>query len=237
MICTNTPNTLMVAKNESARFVLIFHPACHNWSCESCAKDKAAQISIHSGNYTSMLLEQGAAVFFCTVTSHERLYSPDLMKSAFRVDWPKLRKRVQRRCFGFHYFGVPEGHTDKRLHFHFLTTEDFTERWLKDNGRECGFGYMNDVEPCSSPKQASRYMTKYLAKSLATENWPRNFMRLRHSQCWPEIPAMPGLDEWQFGVQSGDVSEYALARMYETAGYQVVITDHKASWKVLRSIA
>jgi hypothetical protein len=110
MCQTNTGKTLLIAVHLDSRTALFFPPSCKKWNCPDCSKRKKAYYSLSSVKAASTYLDLGCAVFFCTITSHEKLYTPDHMRFVFRRAWPKLRKRAVREAGYFDYFGVAEAH-------------------------------------------------------------------------------------------------------------------------------
>jgi hypothetical protein len=124
---------------------------------------------------------------FVTLTSHEKLRTFDSSYNVWQKAWPVLYSAIQRRRKGFQFMIIPEQHEDGTLHFHCLWNAGKNQRWLKDNARARGLGYMVDVQAVSEPISAVRYVTKYVGKSLG--DWvPARFRRVRTSQDWPDIP-------------------------------------------------
>lgn len=97
-----------------------------------------------------------------------------------------------------HYVLLPELHADGRMHIHMLTDAGLSLRWWKDNPRECGAGYANDVQPLKDARLAGFYVTKYVTKSLDVLGWPPHFHRVRVSQGWPEQPEKAVDDGWEY---------------------------------------
>ncbi len=64
---------------------------------------------------------------------------------------------------------IPERHQDGRLHAHAIETGHLTTRWFKDEGRECGLGYIAEEKEVRSPAGAGAYVVKYLTKVLNAE--------------------------------------------------------------------
>jgi len=130
---------------------------------------------------------------FITLTGRG-YFTPTSSIHFFRKNWPKMRKRIEHVTAkwadvtetAFNYFLVPERHKSGVLHAHALvTTYEGRKRWYKDTAHKCGFGWMADCQPIDTPGEAVGYITKYLHKDAGGMDWPKNFMRVRHSKGWP----------------------------------------------------
>lgn len=135
-----------------------------------------------------VLLQDGCKVDFVTITSHEDLRDFSATERVWRVAWGALYAALRRRVDQFDYFTVPEKHKDGRMHVHSLWNAGVSKKWLKDNGRRRGLGYMADVSHVLTPIYAVRYVTKYIGKSLG-DDVPLHFRRVRVSRGWVDIPA------------------------------------------------
>jgi hypothetical protein len=58
---------------------------------------------------------------------------------------------------------------------------------MKNNARECGFGYQVEVKPIEEDTAAAAYVSKYIAKSLGGFKLPAHFRRVRCSQNWTPL--------------------------------------------------
>ena len=67
-----------------------------------------------------------------------------------------------------------------------LATPEKT-RWWKDNNYDVGGGYMAKAKPCHYHTQVAGYMTKYMAKQMALNRWPKSYRRIRTSRNWPVL--------------------------------------------------
>lgn len=157
-------------------------------------------------------LSDGLRVDFVTITSHERLKDFAATETVWREAWDRLYKAIKRRAEVFEYMVIPERHKDGRMHVHALWTASVNQRWLKDNARKRGLGFMATVSEVKDSQAATRYVTKYVGKDLG-ENVPKHFRRVRVSRNWAEIP-VPVTDvsnlEWVYVGSNG-----ALSLMYE----------------------
>jgi len=101
---------------------------------------------------------------------------------------------------------------------HAIWTFPVNTRWLKDVGRACGFGFMNQIgrrghvdEAIGSVAEVGQYVAKYLGKQLGDELPPR-FRRVRTSANWAKLPIPDPADklEWCYVNSNG-----ALQSAYE----------------------
>ena len=87
---------------------------------------------------------------------------------------------------------IPEQHRTGRLHVHMIASTDLESRWWKDNGRECGLGYIAEEAEFrfkdAGASVAAAYAQKYLGKQVCVTAWPRYFHRIRTSQHFPDLP-------------------------------------------------
>ena len=102
--------------------------------------------------------------------------------------WAKLSTRIRRKYPGIRYVLMPEQHEDGTLHTHAIMGADITNTWISKNAHTSGLGYMSQSKPMSSAIGAAHYVSKYIGKTLAVEDWPPRFRRIRTSQKWPELP-------------------------------------------------
>lgn len=182
-----TRGGLLIAYVNEERKALLTDADCESWKCEECAKllqerwQRRAKVGAHK------LLEQGAKLQFVTLTSHEKVRDFTAGCAVWSFAWNKLQARLRRKSQISEYFMIPERHKSGALHMHALWTFNVSKRWLKDNARQCGLGYMVDVQPVESASGAVRYVTKYLAKSLG-DDMPQRFRRVRVSVGWAKLP-------------------------------------------------
>lgn len=168
---------------------LVTDADCDSWKCPECAERLASRWSMRAEAGARKLIEAGATVDFVTLTSHERLRTFEDCERVWRSAWQKLHLRLNRAGDTREYLLIPERHKDGRMHAHALWTFGVSRRWLKDNARACGLGYQADVKHVLEPHHATRYVTKYIGKSLG-ENVPAHFRRVRVSAAWAEL-ALP----------------------------------------------
>jgi hypothetical protein len=68
-----------------------------------------------------------------------------------------------------------------------ITNAEIDEGWYKNNNRQTGGGYMCECEELYSRSKAAWYVTKYLAKSLDEQGWPKSLQRIRTSVGFPKL--------------------------------------------------
>lgn len=160
---------------------------CDSWKCDECSKKLRDKWMLRAEIGVRGLIGQGIKVDFVTLTSHERNRTFEAGAAVWSSAWNKLSARLKRKAEVREYFMVAEQHKSGALHMHALWTYGVTKRWLKDNARECGLGYMADVSEITSVQAATKYVTKYLTKDLG-KDVPKRFRRVRVSRGWAEIP-------------------------------------------------
>lgn len=148
----------------------------------------------------------------------------------FKQNWPKLNRRLKyhtdkwQKHLGYEwaYFLVPEHHKSGVAHFHLLAATHFrTQKSWKEFAFETGFGWKVDVQPLVDPKGAAQYVSKYLHKGQGAEQWPKGFMRVRHSRNWPmstEAP-MPG---WEWVTYKNDDTVWLEKNALINLGWEVI---------------
>jgi len=192
--CPNTKDIYILGRNPEQKNALFFRPACGMWSCPVCGEANAEEI-VHRASRGAIILDsEGHELQFVTLTSRHYA-TPNKSLYFFKQNWPKLRKRIAYHTkkeltgtgLGFLYFLVPERHKSGVLHAHLVAATPIRERkdWKK-HAYKSGFGYMLDIKEVISPMDVARYVSKYLAKQVGDDGWPKGFMHYRHSQAWPK---------------------------------------------------
>lgn len=179
---------------------LVTDADCDSWKCEECAEKLKSRWQMRAEIGARAFLLAGVRVDFITITSHERLKTFEACNAAWGDAWNKLHARLKRKADVCEYMLIPERHKDGRMHVHAIWTFGVSRRWLKDNARACGLGYQADVKPCEDVWRVTRYVTKYISKSLGGDAPPR-FRRVRVSSGWADVPE-PESDasayDWQY---------------------------------------
>lgn len=175
-------------------------------------------------------MESGLNIHLVTVTAHER-HSVSRAVAVLPNGWDKLRKRWRRAVGKYAYAMIPEVGKKGHFHVHLITSITMGKRWWKDTARACGFGYSNDEsDRFINAARAGYYGGKYLAKQLTVGTYKKGFHRVRVSQDWPKLPALPKNEAWQFSpwLQGRDL-ETQFNRL-NALGYNVALADDRASW-------
>lgn len=185
---------LLISYDYAAHRALVTDADCCSWKCPECSERLKDQWLLHSQHGATVLMERGIKLYFATITSHEENRTFAAGAKVFPDAWGKLHKRLNRTASTREYILTPERHKDGRLHMHAIWTFPVTTRWLKDNGRECGFGFMNQIgrrghedEEITTVRQVAEYVSKYLAKQLG-DDAPARFRRVRTSKGWEKMP-------------------------------------------------
>lgn len=205
--CENTRDIVVFGKNQTEQTALLFRPRCKQWSCDYCAelnKDYWIQQAFRGA---TIIQAQGREIQFVTLTS--RGYATKASSIYFfRQNWPKLNRQLKYhtnkwlKAFGWQwaYFLVPEHHKSGVAHFHLLAATHFKHKqtW-KEFAYNAGFGFILDVQTMDDAGAVSGYVAKYLHKGVGAEQWPKGFMRVRHSATWPIVPDAP-LAGWDWAT-------------------------------------
>lgn len=191
---------LLLGWDFAQKRVLVTRGDCKTWDCPECAAKQREHWVLRAQIGTREYIGDGLKVDFVTITSHERLKTFQSTDYVWKQAWAKLYAALKRKSQHLEYFIVPEKHADGRMHVHALWTADVTQKWLKDNARKRGLGYQAKVKHVYDAQSASRYVTKYIGKSLG-DDVPKGFRRIRVSQGWPDVPVpvtdMSGLN-WEY---------------------------------------
>lgn len=233
-----TPNRpWMVATNTALNHLLFFRPTCKKWSCHACGQTNAAHWVRRGEKGTKEFLDQGFRVDFLTLTPHEKL-TPEQSFYVLPRAWKTLHMRYQREIPHDNpgaYFVVPERMPKSgKVHSHFMITGGLSQKWWKDNARECGLGYQSKVKEMKSIGVVG-YVTKYLTKTL-TEQWPKGRRRVNTSRNWPQLPdsELPG---WEFSTHMTDEQLSLILDVYASGGLTILGLNTKNAWKVLNGLS
>lgn len=192
-MCETKNRIFLAGENAAIRTLYWSRPDCHLWSCADCAEINKKRWTAIVAHGIEVYQDQGVTDWrFVTITSHEKLKTFNQTLYVWREAWPKLSTRMRREFKGLKYVFLPEKHISGRLHMHALASGGMSTRWLKDNARECGFGYKNESDEPLSIALSAFYCLKYITKSLTERSyWPKSLHRVRTSQKWPKTPIEP----------------------------------------------
>lgn len=224
-MCKNS-NVTLVGKHKTQKRIILCSTDCESWRCEECADKmlRLHQLRIIEGCGVTI----GGQWTFVTLTAHESWRGFDASLVNLKQGWTKLTERLRRKNGTKHYVLIHERHTDGTLHIHMLYNAKVTKTWLKKNCRQCGMGFMADIQVLRDPKSAGKYVTKYLTKAISQgDDFPLRFKRVRYSNKFPkfEFDSTPSEYIWKPQVRFSEDDENSL---YETARvFGEVIMDYR----------
>lgn len=227
--CVSPAKIVIKAINPVTKQVVYFHPACHKWDCPVCGEKNAYKARLRALQGYETLSGQGRKFDFLTLTPHEKLTSSASIPVMAKA-WVKLNRRVKRAAGHHDYFLIPELHQSGKLHFHALVSAQLKKKWWKDNGRECGMGYQNDLREVNEIGGVGGYLTKYLTKMLQDSNLPKGFRRIRASQDWPALSELPKPEGWNFVTLNKKSVISDEIKFYQNTGHAVVMADAGSAW-------
>jgi len=178
---------LLIGWDDGSKRALVTWGNCDSWQCAECSKRMAEHWGLRASLGANAILRRGEPLDFVTITSHEKLPDFASTEKVWRVAWNALYCAIKRKTAGFEYLIVPEKHEDGRMHVHALWNAGVKQKWLKDNARKRGLGFMAEVSHVSHEGSARKYVLKYVGKSLG-DNVPDHFRRVRVSQGWAKVP-------------------------------------------------
>lgn len=194
--CDRLERPVLAGYEKESGITYLYQPRCKQWDCRYCASVNKSQWALKIGFGVGMYRSAGLKDWqFMTITSHEKLRTREATLAVWPRAWSKLSQRMRRVSTQMKYSLAPELHQDGRLHVHLCINTPVKKRWLKDNARQCGLGYMVDIQELVNEITAAFYMTKYLTKSLDVTSWPPKFRRIRTSQKWPILPPDKDFDQ------------------------------------------
>ena len=230
--CPNAHTPHLLGINVNQRRAVVFRPRCKMWSCPVCGPANAWVWSFRASEGAHSLHDSGARLSFWTITPHERL-SPGQSWWVMPKAWMKLQARIRRVNGPFQYFAVPELHKSRKVHIHMITTAEVSGRWLKNNGRECGFGYQNDKREVWETGGVVGYINKYLTKSLTVAGMPARTRRVRTSRGWPQLAPRDPPADWEFSIIPRKKPLLEFAQRLEDDGYIVHLLGSRSAWSVV----
>jgi len=165
-----------------------FRGSCDMWSCPVCGAKNGrkwlARLLNHMNHHSKR-----DRWYFCTITAHEKWRGIVASRKNIQQGWKKLYNRMRRRYGISEYAKVWEFHEDGSFHLHFLIGRKIGKRWLKNNARECGMGYIVDSSRSKNPGQCAGYAAKYLLKSFEnSDKYLKGMRRIECSRNWTKLP-------------------------------------------------
>ncbi len=193
----------LIAIDENAHVRFRFQSDCESWDCEECRKILTRRwrkrIYMHIKIKTEIHKEK---FYFVTLTSNKDSVNT---YSDTRIIWNTLMQNFRRRQKGLSYCAVWEPHTSGRYHIHLITNAAFlskTYTYVLNNykpmrrspaldqilNRYNQLGWVHHVDTVDDPVHASRYLSKYLAKSFDNVSIPKRHRRVLTSRDWWHEP-------------------------------------------------
>lgn len=185
----------------------ISQACCNHWNCPACGIKRAKQEyrRIVAGSET---LAMGHSLYFWTVTCRGRECSLEEAEENYYA-WTNVlltnaRTKAARNNQYWAYAQITERQKKTRHHphSHIITTflpEDaiatetenhhtsYTSQWFSNANISAGLGEQCRISLVSSAAAVSRYVAKYMFKETMSEDWPKNWKRVRYSQNWPKL--------------------------------------------------
>jgi hypothetical protein len=223
-MCNNPKTPWLCYNNDEEKRLYWFRADCKLWSCEECSQKTKTRVGARAGRGAEYFEKIGFPVQFTTLTCSPKVRDKNASIQRWRTAWPKLRKRIIRKSPEFHYALFPEQHKTGAVHVHILETSNLSGRWFKDNSAGVGLGYMVDVADISNNAKIVMYVTKYMAKAIEFNHWPKGFHRFRFSQQWPTFEDNETSQvSWRVYLSLSAFDDEA--RYWHARGYRLVNTS------------
>jgi hypothetical protein len=210
--CKNFRAILTAADGDK---LLVTRTRCKQWDCPYCG---LVNSNIWRARVVNGIdkLPAGDGWHFVTITSHENAHKYAKTLENLRGGFDRLYHRM-RRAAGrkIDYVRIYEHHQSGNLHIHFLANWQTTNRWYKDNSRECGMGYQCRQRPIDSIGLAAWYIAKYLSKSLAGKPMSPNVRRINTSHGWPALPGDDSGKTWELKASIPEELLYLYNSVYD----------------------
>lgn len=220
-MCLATGRVFVVGVSMSEKRVVLTHPACKRWSCEPCAERNRLRWLARTMYGLDHI---DGDWYFYTLTAHEKWRGMDSVKN-IRAGWKKLYNRARRSFGRSEYMKVWEHHKDSSAHLHALVSDDWGERWLKNNARSCGLGYQVKIEEISSNGLAAWYVAKYLSKQTG-DQWPRGLRRIEASRNWPKLPDLETASDYKWMIVTTRERQKSIARFFKNEEFKILDCVH-----------
>jgi len=229
--CQRVGRPMIRGQNCETMQAALFRPDCGCWDCPYCARKNLAKLR-HVIAFGVVAVGRAQKIEFVTLTSHEKLQSPEQTFKVLALAWNKLNRRFKRTAARtgatVYYVQVPEAHKSGRWHLHMLSSPPMGKRWWKNNARACGFGYQAHAEVLVKHGRAGQYMQKYVRKQLTGDGhgWSKSMRRVRHSNNWPMSDQTKRKQkDWQWDVLPKEIAIRDEINRLIVAGYRVTAAD------------
>jgi len=218
-LCSNPAVPYLSGSKENKMYLM--RGSCGSWGCPSCGARNGKKWLARMLNHMNTHKGTGSW-YFLTITAHEKMRGQHASIKNIRAGWKKLYNRMRRKYGISEYVKVWEFHEDGSFHLHILIRRKIGKKWLKQNSRECGMGYMCDSTRSKNPGQVAGYVAKYLLKSFENfEKYEKGMRRIEASHEWTELPElMSDIQNWTV-FQSRDAQNRG-AENSKKHGYEIV---------------
>jgi hypothetical protein len=209
-----------VGRHRFLEKVLLVSFDCDSWACDECA-DKMRRL------HQLRIIEAAAHTLqghwtFITLTAHENWRGVERSVANLKHGWRKFTERLRRHRGTRHYVLIHEMHADGTLHIHMLYNGRVSKKWVKDNARACGMGYMADAQLLKDASAAGAYVTKYLTKAIAQGDvFPKRFKRVRYSVGFPRFDFTDHSSDYYWTTAKHE-EKAAVVAMAIRMGYAVI---------------
>lgn len=218
--------------SDPQRHVTIQVTRCKMWDCEHCAIINVMQHRERMKYGYSKIKDAGRQLGFLTLTMPSHITTPDAGIERWRQTWNKLSQRARRRHkrMGtlYAYCYIPEISAAGRFHIHGFFSDGCDTRWWKDNAAMSGWGHQAELSEIWHVGVVSKYLTKYVSKSLSNSAFPKGLRRVNYSRSWPKLPKPVSEWVWMPLDKKTSLSEYI--KDFNDAGYSVDIEHEYANW-------
>lgn len=161
---------------------------CGSWTCSKCGPAKVYRLS--------RLVAAADAERFVTLSK----VGPDLQTVYRRLQ--TLSQALRRRGYTWEYLAVPERHQNGSWHLHLIQRGDYIpQKVLSERAESAGMGRVVHIRKIQEPKQAARYLVKYMSKEILSPAF-KHTRRYRTSRgFWPGGRA--AVEDRAFGAPGG----------------------------------
>lgn len=217
-LCPNSRVPFIIGWDDKEAILL--RGSCKLWSCPVCGARNGRQ---WLARLIKHMNESGKKTwYFITITAHEKMRGKDASLKNLREGWKKLYNRIRRKYGRTDYAKVWEFHEDGTFHLHILYGKKIGKRWLKNNARSCGMGYMVDSSAAKNIGQVAGYAAKYLIKSFGlADYYPKSLRRIEVSRDWTKLEKFKD-DRYDWFVVFDRESSDRVAKNLKAHGYKII---------------
>lgn len=227
LYCPSNAPLLIGKSDQQPGIWKIMKPTCGSWSCPYCRELNRSAWTKRVWWGVRVGRERGYHLSFVTLTAHENLTTLAATLSIWPKVWAKFSTRLRRQYNKPEYVRAAELHGDGRIHYHMVVWANIHKRWVKDNLRASGGGYMADSRPVSSASGAAYYVTKYMNKSIDWgQAWPARLRRINVSRGWPDFPDAEWdaeEDDWDWSITHATIQ--GLEKQARVAGVKLQVSE------------